>query len=248
MELTETKRRLFIYDRNEMIVLLMIIGMLALFSFTLGLHWGKHLGVVHKFSTGAGDTSLIQTAKEELPTSQELIEEKKVSDQTIEDALSQELHDEVIQSGIRISKSKPIDLPDQTKAGSAGATSLTSIPKVTLLVGSYPSFLAARKRVGDLHSLQVEPFWKKVRIDDQDLYRVYLGAYRSEKEAQETGESLKKRHLIDAFSVQEHPSLQSVDADAETNPDEGDSGLGKDVKVKKMESSEPTSAVKAKDV
>jgi len=114
---------LFIYDRREMIVLIVLCATIGLFTFTLGIHLGKEVAT-HVESNGELNEKLVRTIPDQIPTSQELAGPNKTTQQALEDSINQSLHEEVVRTGIRLNPSLQTELPENAKTGNAGATTL----------------------------------------------------------------------------------------------------------------------------
>ncbi len=123
----EHKQRLFIYDRKEMGVLILLAIMVSVFAFTLGVHLGKKVGL--KMPAEGGDTPAAATQHDELPNRQELTEHGKGVNAAVEESLNQALHDEVGRTGIKLEVPRQVDLPQTSK--SAAQTKATQLPEGT---------------------------------------------------------------------------------------------------------------------
>jgi cell division protein FtsN len=122
----EQKQRLFIYDRKEMGVLLLLGVMVAIFAFTLGVHMGKAIppkpGVEHA-ATGHGEGhEAVGTVADKTPNRQELNEQSKGAQQAADESLDQSLKEEVAKTGIKLDQPRQIQLPDKPRSENAGAT------------------------------------------------------------------------------------------------------------------------------
>src|SRR5476651_1191800 len=96
----DQKPRLFIYDRKEMGILIILAMMVAIFAFTLGVHLGKKVPA-RPVVVGPVDTAPAVTSQDKTPNRQELTEQGKGTQQAVDESLNQALHDEVTRSGIK---------------------------------------------------------------------------------------------------------------------------------------------------
>jgi cell division protein FtsN len=100
--------------------------MVSIFAFTLGVHLGKKVGL--KGSSAGGDTAPVSTVADPLPNRQELTEQGKGAPQAVDESLNQTLHDEVGRTGVKIEVPRQVELPSESRATSAGATSTVVSP------------------------------------------------------------------------------------------------------------------------
>jgi cell division protein FtsN len=118
----ETRRRLFIYDRKELGVLILLGVTVALFAFTLGIHLGKRGGLKSLDANMAVDTAPVPTVNDAVPNRQELTEEAKEVSNAVDESLNQSLHEEVTRTGIRLDTPRPMELPKQRRGDSVTKT------------------------------------------------------------------------------------------------------------------------------
>jgi hypothetical protein len=117
-----SKQRFFIYDRREMVVLILLGLLIAAFAFTLGVHLGKR--VSHQAAHEAvKEPTPVATSPDLVPNRQELNEQAKGVEQAVEEVLDQSLHDEVARTGVKLETPVPVELPEKTKSANGGATS-----------------------------------------------------------------------------------------------------------------------------
>jgi cell division protein FtsN len=129
----DQKRRLFIYDRKEVGVLILLGVGVALFAFTLGVHLGKQ--VVPKPIETAGEAKPVDPvhAEQELPPSRvEINQEVKNVPGAVDETLDQSLRDEIAKSGLQVDKPRQVELPDATRpeTGAAEKPAERTAPKV----------------------------------------------------------------------------------------------------------------------
>jgi len=111
----DKRNRLFIYDRREMFVLILLSVMVALFAFTLGVHLGKRVspGPDAASSKVIQPTEPVETQEDSLPNRQDLSEQAPAADPAADEALGRSLHEEVARSGIQLDRARPIELPQE---------------------------------------------------------------------------------------------------------------------------------------
>jgi cell division protein FtsN len=215
----EQKQRLFIYDRREMGVLVVLGVLVAAFAFTLGIHLGKKVGF-KTVEAPPPNASSIDTAPDKVPNRQELNEQSKGVQQATDEALNQALHDEVGRTGIKLDSPRQLALPEGPRTGNAGATnavrggnaeafeSIAAVQrkaiagKFCLQVGSYPELNPARDLVDALEALGLKPLLRAAEVKGRGRwFRVYLGGYESKEEADQAGTRYQTQHVVDSYVV-----------------------------------------------
>lgn len=108
-------QKLHIYDRREVFTFLALFFMGSVFAFTLGIHLGKRIG--RSSSSGeVKETPLIGSVPDKVPSRQELTEQGKGVERTIEETLTLNLKEEVTHSGIKLETAHQVHLPENLKA------------------------------------------------------------------------------------------------------------------------------------
>jgi cell division septation protein DedD len=217
----DKNNKLFIYGRRELIVLLFLAVMIALFSFTVGLHFGKAMGT--KPGTAATEAlGSIATTDDKLPNRLEVVEQNKGVSQAIDDSLNQAVHDEVVRTGVKLDKSLQVELPKNTKTASGGATIATGVTisptkaavnakapaaagvdgRYTLQVGSYKTAEEAEQLLGALEAAGHKPYQRVADLNEKGRwFRVYLGGFDTKEDAEQQVEKIKTERLIESFVV-----------------------------------------------
>jgi cell division septation protein DedD len=222
--LTQTERldlkpiqRLYIFDRKELLTITSFILMVALFTFTLGVHLGKRVGV-RTWVSKSQEKSPVDTVADALPTELEFKQEGKKAPLAIDETLAEELH----------AAPRQIHLPSQPKSANAGATSslLARKPdaakkarslaseseaeiganegggKFALQIGSFLRENEARKHAIAMEKLSLKPFLKETEVKGKGKrYRLYLGEYPSRLSAETAGKNFKHNHKIRNFVI-----------------------------------------------
>lgn len=123
----EKRQRLFIYDRKEIVVLILLGALVAVFAFTLGIHLGKRVGP-KSGGLPPSDTTPALTQQDADPSRQDISEHSKGTHEVADEAMNQALHEEVQRTGIQMQTPKAVDLPNEPKARNAGATTPVEAP------------------------------------------------------------------------------------------------------------------------
>lgn len=217
----DKKHHVFLYDRKEIYVLVLLGIMIAVFAFTLGVHLGKKVGG-KEGAAHLQDHAAIETSQDELPNRVEIAEQSRGVNEATDQALNRALHDEVAKTGIKLEEYRQTELPDQSKTPVAGATTLESAQKksnttlkqeapvgqYTLQIGSYPTLEEAAKVASSLEALGIKTFFRNVEIPSKGKwFRIYSGGFKTQNEAESAGERYKKQHVIDSFIVAPIPKL-----------------------------------------
>jgi len=209
------KQRLFIYDRKELAVLFLLGFTVAVFAFTLGVHLGKRVGP-KGMSPPPGEIDPVKALSDKVPNRVELAEESKGVQAAVEETLDQELHDEVARSGVKLDSAKQVELPDNSKAPQAGATTLNhgspkpasaappsgSHGQFALQIGSFPTEADAAAKLKSMSSHGLKMFVKEADVKGVGKrYRLYVGGFGTKAAAEGAGEKYRSQHMIDSFIV-----------------------------------------------
>lgn len=200
----DKKQRIFLYERKEILILGVLACLVALFSFTLGVHLGKK--VTPAKSTSAPSTQVaIEGGRDAVPSNLELQEQQKLQQGAIDESLQKNLQKEVGTTGIRTDISRPVELPKETVAEKAGAqppmAPAVKAGKYTLQVGSYLTEKEADERTHALDALGMKPFRGTGTVSGKQRFRVYLGGFPTKREAEEAARRYQKDRVIDSFLV-----------------------------------------------
>jgi hypothetical protein len=120
----KSRQRIYVYNRKEISLFLLIFVLSSVFTFTLGLHLGKNLSAGTKPSIERV-LSTIEELPDEAPNSHELAAPDKATQEGLEVNVKNQLKEEVIQTGLSVNQPKLLKLPHQPKSKNAGATSLS---------------------------------------------------------------------------------------------------------------------------
>lgn len=216
----ERKQRLFIYDRKEMVVLILLGVAVAFFAFTLGIHLGKRVPPKPTTVAQQPEAAPVATVPDQTPNRQEFQEQSKNVAQAVDESLSQSLHEEVQRTGIKLDTPRQVELPNKVRTSERGAATPEAKKaepavadfaaaqrpaphgKFTLQIGSYPSVQEAKDQVEAVEALGLKPYLRSAEIKGKGKwYRVYLGGYEEKAEAEKAGEKFRSQHVIDKFIV-----------------------------------------------
>ena len=214
------KQRIFIYDRKEMGVLILLGVMVAVFAFTLGVHLGKRVSGPKITASGTAEPTSLTTAPDKVPDNKELAEQAHNAGQVADDTSNQSLHDEVARTGLKLDANHQVDLPKNPKSENAGATSVKPTPEATppkhethaatangrskfsLQVGSYHSMAEAQKRAKEIEEAGLSTKVHEAEIRGKGTwYRVFVGEFLTKSEAEKAGAHYREQKLVDSFVV-----------------------------------------------
>ncbi len=170
----DQKRRLFIYDRKEVGILILLGVGVALFAFTLGVHLGKQ--VVPKAVEVAGEAKPVDPllpAETQAPSRVEISQEVKNVPAAVDETLDQSLRDEIAKTGMKVDRARQVDLPTEVHKEA-------SRPEV----GTDP----APKKISAKEKTQAEPksepASERAATAGASRYTLQVGSYPSLHEAE----------------------------------------------------------------
>ncbi|MCC7442843.1 MAG: SPOR domain-containing protein [Bdellovibrionales bacterium] len=208
----DPRSRFFVYDRKEMVLLILLGVAVALFAFTLGIHLGKTVGEGAR-SAQEPPVALLTPGQDRVPTRPDFAEQEKKVAGAADETLFQELHDEVGKSGVQLNPPRQVKLPEQAISEKAPAAEGTSPAdsdhpsgRFTIQVGSFPSAAEASAKAAALSSAGMQPFVRAAEVPGKgEWHRVYIGGFGSEAEAQKEGQRLQQSKAFDSFIVARMP-------------------------------------------
>jgi len=232
----DQKRRLFIYDRKEVGVLILLGVGVALFAFTLGVHLGKQ--VVPKPTESLGEAKPIEPltpGEVQAPNRIEVAQEVKNIPAAVDETLDQSLRDEIAKTGMKVEKARQVELPKDVRpegskpevghqpshevapAKSVKKTVVASedsmaaaASRFTLQVGSYPSLREAEPELLKLNENGLRAEVREVELTGKGKwFRLFVGQFDTVKDAEKAGKSFKKERRIAEFVVVRSPEATS---------------------------------------
>jgi cell division protein FtsN len=231
--MVDQKRRLFIYDRKEVGVLILLGVGVALFAFTLGVHLGKQV-IPKPIETASEQHPVdpVHPAQEHAPSRVEISQEVKNVPGAVDETLDQSLRDEIAKTGLQVEKPRQVELPEKSRketgattsnrpeVGAAteshgGAPSLqkpsilgtSRSSRFTLQVGSYPSLREAEPELLKLNENGLRAEVREVEITGKGKwFRLFVGQFDSVKDAEKAGKNFKKERRISDFVVVRAPT------------------------------------------
>ncbi len=206
---THTRQRVFVYDRREVFLLSAVVLLVALFTFTLGVHFGKQI-VFRSAPVPGLDASSADTVPDSIPNRQELQEQAKGLVDAADEIVAQELQDEVKREGLKLEHARQVELPKQAHSKNAGATTLRSQGRsragFSIQIGSHPTLKEAEDAMKPLESQGLKPFLKEAEIKGKGTwYRVYLGNFDSQDAGQKAGQNYRDKGWIKSYIVTKTP-------------------------------------------
>lgn len=105
----------FIYDKREVLTFCVLGGVVALFTFTLGLHLGKQISSgAQGVSQELQEVTQVQTVSDQNPGLREWTYSSEPLQPQVQTILKQRLHDEVVRSKIHLHPPRAVVLPQKT--------------------------------------------------------------------------------------------------------------------------------------
>lgn len=215
----QPKHDLLVFSKKEILVVLVLLILVALFSFTIGLRLGKSLGAkesvtIHKEvdqapleekaeDTPEGDEDEDDEGTEEeagtpTPAKSPDVSAHSTSTDKAADALAeQRLTEKVKKEGIKSSRSITTSLPAKKKNASETVG-------YTLQVGAYKTVNEATEQVSILKRRNMDKaFYFEAEIPGKGTwFRVGIGVYKTKSEAEHAGQRLRAQGEVPSFIVQ----------------------------------------------
>ena len=201
----DPKAELLVFNKKEIIVIITLLVLVALFSFTLGLKLGKTLGGGGIKTEQAEHAPLVEHEEKHVATESEHGEEpaavepskkinegeqpKHLADDHADAEFTQEADKEKVGSG----KVVPMALPKDKKSEG---------PRYTLQVGSHRTVAEATEQVAALKHKGLDAFYLEAQLAGKGTwYRVGVGVFAVKEEAERAATAWKSKGLP-AFIVQ----------------------------------------------
>ncbi len=217
----ETKNEILLFSKKEVSIIILLLVLVAIFSFTLGIKLGQKLshGKLEIEHHGEAPLSAIEHETEhEVEADQHHVtaNEKHEKDQTaVEEAIEkakESLEHEVNALKAGSGKAIPMSFPKDKKQAvkeepkhghSEKSPSKVASGKYTLQVGSHRTIEEANSQVKELRGKGFDAFYLGVEIPGKGTwYRVGIGMYPSKEMADTSANNLKKTKEMPAFIVQ----------------------------------------------
>lgn len=207
----ETRPRIHILERREVVILTLLSMVGGALLFTAGLHMGKRLQIPASQDEilDAPEPGSVKTVPDSIPNRQDLTEQGRVAPEAADEAMRDALQSEVQKTDAKLDHPRQTDLPTDAKTKSAGKTQLTtevvsahSATIFTLQVGSYPTDVEAQALIQKLEGKGLEPFLRSVDLSGKgQWYRIYVGRYSSKEEAEKDGLRMRAKQVVSTFIV-----------------------------------------------
>ncbi len=193
---------IFIYDKKEIYLLTALAVALWIFAFTLGLSLNPSRSDLPAPPKAANTTATaddphlpqLATLEDPLPTSLELQEQKASHEIALNQVLTEELHQEVLQHRLSLKKPYATELPRQVGGGVQG--------QFHLQVGSFATQAEAKSLLQSLKKNHLAAFLKEFTLKNgEKWYRLYVGSFATQLAAQKAGAQYQRNSLISSFLV-----------------------------------------------
>ena len=220
----EPKHDLLVFSKKEVGIILILLALVALFSFTLGLKIGKKLGasstqeqtnvLEHKPLTGEDDTQVHheESAHEEVKheeakdghpveTTQEKSEEKENFKKESEELANETLKKELVGQEVGAGKQLPMAYPSEKRATTK--VEKMAVGKYTLQVGSHRTTQEAMEQVAELKKVGLDAFYLEVKVPNRGTwYRVGVGVFATKDMAEKSAQKWKSSHILPSYIIQ----------------------------------------------
>ncbi|MBI2606300.1 MAG: SPOR domain-containing protein [Deltaproteobacteria bacterium] len=223
----ETKHELLVFNKKEVGIILMLLGLVALFSFTLGIKLGKRLGATKPVEQAAiavppltaakpkaehAAERAAEAAKEPEESASPAFEEDAnlaaAAEEKADAALEKEIENTHAGAGKVLSMSLPAEkLNAETKKTespkSEKKTEKAAAGKYTLQIGSYRTLKEATEQVGELKKKGLDAFYVEAQIPGKGTwYRVGVGVFANKDMAEKTAARWKTARALPPHIVQ----------------------------------------------
>jgi cell division protein FtsN len=216
----EPKSELLVFSKKEITVIITLLVLVALFSFTLGLRVGRTLGAAQTAAAPTTDNvAPLATAPaktvDAAPADEKALKPGEVKAEpgeveaaasaaheqaarSAEDQADAELAKEISREKVRIDKPVPMNLPSQKKGD------ISDDMRYMLQFGSHRTIAEAAEQVAALKRNKLEAFYLEAKVPGKGTwYRVGVGAYVSKEAAERAGAKMKAANKgLPSFLVQ----------------------------------------------
>jgi len=201
------KTDLLVFNKKEILIIIVLLILVALFSFTLGVRMGKSLGGSAKgvVSTPVGEEHApLKAHQEEHEPAAEVEEEAHNAEapaskslKTAENRADEELVGEVEKNNVGVSKPLTLNLPKDKKGEGSQAV------RYTLQVGSHRTVAEAAEQVSGLKKQNIDAFYLEAKVPGKGTwYRVGIGTFSNKEDAERTAVKWKDAKHLPPYIVQ----------------------------------------------
>lgn len=220
-------KKLWVYNRKEVGILLLLAVGVSVLSFTFGVHLGKKVSKNPSHAESAAVESAdhaqaphLESTPAQNPSRNEVSKMVEDASQSADDALDESLKEEIVHSGMKLNEPRAVDLPTETKseksavekpaAETHAATSKkesthsakTSSTPYALQLGSFPSADEAQKASSEYEEKGISVVIQETEIKNKGKwFRLIYGNFPSPRDAQSEGSILKSKNLIGSYVV-----------------------------------------------
>lgn len=207
----ESKPRFYIYEKKEIAILIVLGVAVAVFSFTLGVHLGKHVPA-SRHETASSVSTAVQTLPDQAPPSEELSEQAPRAAANVEEFMTESLKKEVVDTGATLKQKIQVDLPEKKKAlvvapetlskPAAAASAHSSKGRYAIQVGSYPSAEEADAQQKILNEKGLHAVVRAIDLKGKGRrYRLLIEGFATQEEADHEGRRYVSEQKVSAFVV-----------------------------------------------
>lgn len=207
----ESKPRFYIYEKKEIAILIVLGVAVSVFSFTLGVHLGKHVPGSRSEVVGSVSNS-VQTVPDQAPPSEELSEQTPRASANVEEFMNESLKKEVVDTGATLRQKIQVDLPEKKKApkveaqvpqaAAAAPAPAKTKGRFALQVGSYPSAEEANAQQKTLSEKGLSVVVRSIDLKGKGRrFRIMIEGFATQEEAEHEGQRYVTDHKVSAFVV-----------------------------------------------
>jgi cell division protein FtsN len=199
----DPKTDLLVFSKKEIAIIIILLVLVAAFSFTLGLKLGKSLGVAKETPV---EHVPLQQKVEKAPEPKHAEEEGVAlkpavktpePEEVAEKKADSELASEVGKTKAGISKPVPMSYPTEKKSSTAEGDHFT------LQVGSHRTVAEAAEQVSGLKRQNLDAFYLEARVPGKGTwYRVGIGNFPTKEAAEQTAIKWKEAKSLPPYIVQ----------------------------------------------
>lgn len=199
------KNDLLIFSKKEIFVILLLLVLVALFSFTIGVRLGKRLAPVGVATVASGEKPPLESAhlEEEHEAESAVAHSGEHSESTAstseklshkaQDIADAQLAEQTTEQKVASGKEVPMKFP----------ASKVAKHLYTLQVGSHKSVAEAANQVTELKRKSLDAFYMQAAVPGVGTrYRVAVGKYASKEAAETAGTEMKKAQQLPDFIIQ----------------------------------------------
>lgn len=182
----EENNRVIVFEKKEIILILIFILVLLVTSFTLGIRFGKKLtgDMTPHTKTEVHKEEVVLHSPEEESADKALAESKALSDEERLLKLSEQSKDQLKNELSKFSETKLESTPAVSSVDPSIQTTSSMVGKYTIQLGSYNTVAEAKQFAEGFTVRGYSPIVNEVKIPEKGVwYRVSLGMFKTVEEA-----------------------------------------------------------------